>query len=173
MKKFIEEAVERLVDEVRTDCGAESLAHVLAVVPTAESGRRLRLALARRFPKGIVPPEVRLPDQLEIDSEDPSLATRADELMALCAAIGGNRADVEYAAELADLRRLLAEKALSFADVAAVESGDERWHDLAELEKRYYDALAARSLKDRIQMRKEGRPLPEGVEKVMRFDHAF
>ena len=49
---------------LRTDAeGVRSLAHVLVVVPTAQSGRRLRLKLAERL-GAVVPPEIRLPQQL-------------------------------------------------------------------------------------------------------------
>ncbi|MBR3820624.1 MAG: hypothetical protein IKJ37_03275, partial [Kiritimatiellae bacterium] len=45
-----------------TPSGTKSLAHVLVVVPTAQSGRRLRLALARRAAAngwgGLLPPHV-------------------------------------------------------------------------------------------------------------------
>ena len=45
---------------VRTDpSGAKSLAHLLVIVPTAQSGRRLRLKLAERL-GAVVPPEIRL-----------------------------------------------------------------------------------------------------------------
>ena len=56
---------------------AASLAHVLAVVPTAQAGRALRLALARRFPgRGLVPPRVVQPMQLvRGGGDDPPTAT--------------------------------------------------------------------------------------------------
>lgn len=56
---------------------AASLAHVLVVVPTAQAGRALRLALARRFPgRGLVPPRVVRPMQLVRGAgDDPSVAT--------------------------------------------------------------------------------------------------
>lgn len=45
--------------------GARTLDHVAVVVPTAQSGRNLRLAVARRFPgRGVVPPRVVQPMQL-------------------------------------------------------------------------------------------------------------
>ena len=43
--------------------GVRSLAHILVVVPTAQSGRRLRLKIAERL-GAVVPPEIRLPQQL-------------------------------------------------------------------------------------------------------------
>lgn len=59
---------------VRADpSGAESLAHVMVVVPTAQSGRNLRLALARsrRFAgRGLVPPRVVQPMQLVVPADE-------------------------------------------------------------------------------------------------------
>lgn len=49
----------------RTAEGAPSLDHVTVVVPTAQSGRNLRLAVARRFPGGgVIPPRVVQPMRL-------------------------------------------------------------------------------------------------------------
>lgn len=51
--------------------GARTLDHVMVVVPTAQSGRNLRLAIARRFPGcGVVPPCVVPPMQLVRPAED-------------------------------------------------------------------------------------------------------
>lgn len=51
---------------VRADpSGAKSLAHVMVVVPTAQSGRNLRLALAKRFKgRGLLPPRIVQPMEL-------------------------------------------------------------------------------------------------------------
>lgn len=58
---------------VRDDNGARSLAHMMVVVPTAQSGRNLRLKLAkeanRRGWGGILPPRVVLPMQLVVPAE--------------------------------------------------------------------------------------------------------
>jgi len=59
---------ERFAGHVRTDGGAPSLAHVMVVVPTAQSGRNLRLALAKEAARrgwgGILPPKVVQPMSL-------------------------------------------------------------------------------------------------------------
>lgn len=60
---------------VKTDAGALSLAHVCVVVPTAQSGRNLRLALAKKVAerfhgKGLVPPTVKLPMQLAAPADE-------------------------------------------------------------------------------------------------------
>ena len=78
MKKPIDEVVERLADEVRPDpSGAKSLAHLLVVVPTAQSGRRLRLKLAERF-GALVPPAIKLPQQLLTAEYEVRSAGRTD-----------------------------------------------------------------------------------------------
>ncbi|MBO7683750.1 MAG: hypothetical protein J6T51_03390, partial [Kiritimatiellae bacterium] len=64
-RKAVDAVADWLAERARTDdAGARSLSHLLVVVPTAQSGRRLRLALARRFASGLVPPRVMQPAQL-------------------------------------------------------------------------------------------------------------
>ena len=49
-RKLVDAVADWLLGRVRNDAaGAKSLAHVMVVVPTAQAGRRLRLALAQRF----------------------------------------------------------------------------------------------------------------------------
>ena len=152
-----------LAARVRPDAaGVSSLSHILVVVPTAQSGRRLRHALARRFPSGVVPPLVRMPAHL-VDISAPDVAGRADELLAFREAyreLHDGRGGFDVAVELADVRRMLGANALSFADVAekvgTILSNDlvdveiERWKDLAALESRYLAALARRGKRDRV-----------------------
>ena len=164
MKKYVERVVEALAERVRVDpSGAKSLAHVCAVVPTAQSGRRLRLALAERF-GALVPPEVRTPATLFLDPNDPALATRTDEIAAFSAALGvkdgDRRTSLEQARQLADIRNVLAAKPLSFADVAEAIRVDlpeeaERWRGLAEIEAKYLEELAKRGKRDKIQAIKD------------------
>lgn len=84
-RKLVDEVVDRLCREetdgglLRTTAeGVWSLAHVLVVVPTAQSGRQLRLGLARKAAAqgwgGILPPRVALPMQL-IRPADETYAT--------------------------------------------------------------------------------------------------
>ena len=78
-KKLVEETADWLKERVIDDpSGAKSLARFCVVVPTAQSGRNLRLALAERFPnKGLVPPMVILPMQLARgDDGTPPIATK-------------------------------------------------------------------------------------------------
>src|SRR5574344_2718216 len=58
-----------------TPAGARSLAHLMVVVPTAQAGRQLRLALARRAaPGGILPPVILEPMRL-VEPADSSRKT--------------------------------------------------------------------------------------------------
>ena len=178
MKKPIDEIADRLAERVRTDAsGAKSLGHLLVVVPTAQSGRRLRLKLAERL-GAFMSPEIRLPPQLVVP-DAPEIAGRADELLAFREALG-EKGSLDAAAQFSDIRGILGANALSFADVAAKvgtiltdEVADvevARWQELAELERRYRAALATRGKKDRIAAMKErlaDPPQLNGIETIV------
>ena len=157
--------------------GVRSLAHVLVVVPTAQSGRRLRLKIAERL-GAVVPPEIRLPQQL-LSNPAAESATRSDELVAFLEALG-EKGTLDVAAQYADIRGILGANALSFSDVAARVSEiltDEtadfetaRWQELAKLEKRYLAALAKRGKTDHIESMKSviaDPPQLEGTERIV------
>ena len=178
-RKAVDAVADFLAARARTDAaGVKSLAHILVVVPTAQSGRRLRHALARRFPAGVVPPFVRTPAHL-VDLSAPDIAGRADELLALREANGG-KGGFDVAAELADIRRILGANALSFSDVAekvgSILTGDladveiERWQKLAGLEARYFAALQLRGKRDRVAALKDELAKPiefPGIEEAV------
>ena len=76
--KLVDATADWLAARVRTDpSGAASLAHVCVVVPTAQGGRNLRLALAKRFENGLVPPAVVQPMRL-VAPADESLPDATD-----------------------------------------------------------------------------------------------
>ena len=178
-RKAVDAVADFLAARARPDAaGVKSLAHLLVVVPTAESGRRLRHALARRFPAGLIPPLVRTPAHL-VDLSAPDIAGRADELLAFREARGG-KGGFDVAAELSDIRRILGANALSFSDVAekvgSILTGDladveiERWQKLAELEARYFAALKLRGKRDRIAALKDELAKPikfTGIEETV------
>ncbi|MCR5840354.1 MAG: hypothetical protein K6G94_12060, partial [Kiritimatiellae bacterium] len=178
-RKAVDAVADFLAARARPDAaGVKSLAHILVVVPTAESGRRLRHALARRFSAGLVPPLVRTPAHL-VDLSAPDIAGRADELLALKEANGG-KGGFDVAAELADIRRILGANALSFSDVAekvgSILTGDladveiERWQKLAGLESRYFAALQLRGKRDRVAALKDELAKPiefPGIEEAV------
>ena len=178
-RKAVDAVADFLAARIRPDAaGVASLSHILVVVPTAESGRRLRHVLARRFPAGLIPPLVRTPAHL-VDLSAPDIAGRADELLALREANGG-KGGFDVAAELADIRRILGANALSFSDVAekvgSILTGDladveiERWQKLAGLESRYFAALQLRGKRDRIAALKDELAKPvafPGIEEAV------
>ena len=158
---FVEEVVERIACETRDlPSGVKSLAHLMIVVPTAQSARHLRRELARRF-GAIVPPATKTPAQV-LDLDETGLATRGDEIAAFWETMGEG-ATVELAAQLSDIRAILGANACSFADVREVlRRGDllqgdlvdqeiERWGKLSAQEERYLAALARRGKRDRIE----------------------
>lgn len=184
LRKPIDLIIDALLPKVRVDpSGAKSLAHVLAVVPTAQSGRRLRRVLAERL-GAVVPPLVKTPRGMMLDEDDPALAGRTDEIAAFAEALGVSAeglcvqegADVlPLARQLSDIRAVLSAKALSFADVAAFvarEIPDEasRWDALAAVETRYLEALARRGRKDAVCAMKDFCPDRPGIEETVRFD---
>lgn len=78
-RKLVDAVVDWLCAKaVRDAAGAMSLAHLMAVVPTAQSGRNLRLALARQAAArgwgGVLPPQIVQPMQI-IRAQDESLRT--------------------------------------------------------------------------------------------------
>lgn len=76
-KKLVDAVADWLTRHAQKEkSGADSLAHICVVVPTAQSGRNLRLALAKRFPNGLVPPRVVLPMQLAKGVDETGIATR-------------------------------------------------------------------------------------------------
>ena len=73
-RKLVDEVVDWLCGRVERDpSGARSLAHLMVVVPTAQSGRNLRLALAKKAAEkgwgGILPPRVVQPFHLVIPAD--------------------------------------------------------------------------------------------------------
>ena len=106
---------------IRADpSGAKSLAHVCVVVPTAQSGRRLRFALAKKTGGGIVPPMVVRPMQL-VEPADRSLraGTPAELAAAFLAFVRDRprrRVENGRVAELLEWKRLFLPEALDDGD---------------------------------------------------------
>jgi len=195
-QKYVDAVADVVAARVRTTpAGVSSLEHVLVIVPTAESGRRLRMALACRFRRGCVPPVVMMPSALLTATENVASSVRETGLLAQMMA-GLHEGDfpalfphlpdprtedwcVGMATQFVDLWRILGSNALGFADVAAVapnlivdENADleiARWQDLAELERRHFDQLHQVGLVHRLESMKTAlaKPaLPEGIEEI-------
>ena len=97
--KLVDEVVAWLCAEGRlrvSEEGAASLAQLMVVVPTAQSGRNLRLALARRFEgRGVIPPRIVSPMQLVVPAESPFREATKTELAAVFQHfVAGQRAEI-------------------------------------------------------------------------------
>lgn len=87
-RKLVDEVVDWLSGKVERDpSGARSLAHLMVVVPTAQSGRNLRLALAKKASEngwgGILPPRVVQPFHLVVPSDQSLREANEAEVAAL------------------------------------------------------------------------------------------
>ena len=87
-RKLVDEVVDWLCGRVERDpSGARSLAHLMVVVPTAQSGRNLRLALAKKAAGngwgGILPPRVVQPFHLIVPSDQSLREANEAEVAAL------------------------------------------------------------------------------------------
>ena len=87
-RKLVDAVVDWLCGRVERDpSGAWSLAHLMVVVPTAQSGRNLRLALAKKAAEkgwgGILPPRVVQPFHLVVPSDQSLRETNEAETAAL------------------------------------------------------------------------------------------
>jgi len=156
--------------------GALTLDHVMVVVPTAQSDRNLRLAIARRFPgRGVIPPRVVQPKHLVVPADEmPREATRTEIAAAFQQYVKTAREEVlkldclvrpeefedltaRFALldQLEDIWRVLAGRGLLMRDVAtlaqdelAADFGDElrRWQQLGVLEAGFFAYLHAQGL---------------------------
>ena len=177
--KLVDAVTDELVTRVReTASGAQSLAHLMVIVPTAQAGRRLRLALAARFDHGVIPPVVKMPAHLlEPASADLPVADAVTELAVLadtlCAATPDDYpvlfphaperrtfADaVDVAQGLQRVWSIIGENGLLMRDVAAkapeLLKGDNldlevaRWEDLTRLEEAFLKTLHGKGLRFR------------------------
>ena len=87
-RKLVDEVADWLFGRVERDpSGAWSLAHLMVVVPTAQSGRNLRLVLAKKASEkgwgGILPPRVVQPFRLVVPSDQSLREANEAEVAAL------------------------------------------------------------------------------------------
>lgn len=150
--------------------GPLDLSRVLIVVPTRQSGRRLREALAAHAAErgqAVFAPRVVTPETLVADLAGPDTASRPESLLAwaevLRSAVASGAREVfpsgvpatdeagalGVAEEFLRLQSRLAEGGLRLADVPAQAPAEaERWRQLAALEAEFDRALAARGRRD-------------------------
>ena len=154
--------------------GPLDLSHLLVIVPTRQSGRRLREALAvlaGARGRGVWPPHVSLPDDLLHPAAAGSLvASQLESLLAWVEVLRSIELESfravfpvdppsrnfawahQLGAQLMRVQGTLAEAGLRFGDVVARAGAafpeEERWTQLGALELRYDEALARRGLGD-------------------------
>ena len=149
------------------------LARLLVVVPTRQSGRRLREALAEHAAargQAAFPPRVVTPEALVNLNAGGGIAARLESLLAWTKIFRGLDLDrfrdvfpidpparnfswaLRLAQQFAQLQAALAEAGLRIGDVVAKTGGDfpeaERWAQLGEIEKLHAARLAALGLRD-------------------------
>jgi len=150
--------------------GPLDLSRVLIVVPTRQSGRRLREALAAHAAEhgqAVFAPRVVTPETLVVDLTGPDTASPLESLLAWAGVLRGTAAAeahevfpvgvpatddataLRLAGEFLRLQSQLAEGGLRLADVPARAPAEtERWRQLAALETEFDRALAARGRRD-------------------------
>ena len=149
--------------------GARSLSHVMVVVPTAQSGRNLRLALAqeaaRRGWGALIPPKTAMASQL-LETAGEGVATEAEELSAMASVlmecdIAGFAAlfpkppavrTVDWALDTAryliGVSNILGEATVLMSEVKS-EFDSDRWRDLSSIEKLFFAVLESKGLVSR------------------------
>lgn len=173
------------------------LGSLLVIVPTGQSGRRLREGLALELAsdgRGLLPPQIVTPDLLLTEALKPTDENIANESQCSAAwievlsQISFDRFQALFpvapepslswqlgmAHRLMQLRNELGEEGLSIDEAAkraaevALES--ERWNQLARLEGLYLDQLHSRQLRDPKQARREAAQTyraPAGIEHII------
>jgi ATP-dependent helicase/nuclease subunit B len=175
--------------------GPLDLSRLLVVIPTRQSGRRLREALAEHAAvhgQAAFPPQVFTPDALIARDAPPAAASRLESLLAWAEVLRtvdfGTLRDVfpvdpptrhfawaaRLAGSLVELQRNLAEAGLRIGDVGPRAGANfpeaERWRQLGELEGRYLAKLAESGRCDAEAAKiaaAQHPPLPAGVEKII------
>lgn len=178
--------------------GVLDLSDRMVLVPTRQSGRRLREALAERAAvseSGVFPPRVLTPEAFvaEVRPEGRRVATAMESLMVWAAVLGGVRAeafpslfpqdpprrDLSWALGVAEqwqeVRRTLGEGGLTMGEAArrlaaAGHPESARWADLARLESEYLRRLAEGGLEDATEARRQAASAPVWPEGVRRMD---
>ena len=175
--------------------GPLDLSHILVVVPTRQSGRRLREALAAHAAtrgQAVFPPRVIPPEALLASDADEGPATRLESLLAWTEIFRGLELEnfrevfpvdpparnfawaLRLAQEFARLQGSLAEAGLRLTDgwAKAGENFSEagRWRQIAGLERLHATQLAARNLRDAQAAKIEharAPVLPGGITRIV------
>lgn len=170
--------------------GAGSLEHLLVIVPTAQSARNLRLALAKRSAAmetgGLLPPRIAMPNALLVPA-DARVATEAEELAVMASVLmecdicrykslfpkppAERTTDwaLDMAGMLLGIESVLGECALGMSQVRP-ELDLERWTDLAGIEGLFFEALRRKGVVPRSEARREAVAAgcrEEGIEEIV------
>jgi ATP-dependent helicase/nuclease subunit B len=193
-KPLVAQAVAWLAADWNGD-GPLDLAKFLVVVPTRQSGRRLREALAEHAAgrgQAVFPPRVLTPDGLIAHHPEAAAATKIEAQLAWTEVLREIELEefrevfpidppartatwaLQLAGQLVRLQGALGEGGLRIADVVAQSGGDfpevDRWRQLGELERRYDEELEAVGRHDEraVRIAAAARPeLPPGAERVV------
>ncbi len=171
--------------------GVPSLAHVMVVVPTAQSGRSLRLALAKRL-GGVLPPKVVLPMQLVACADEAYREATDAELMAAFLkfldltrvdawphlvrpdALQDMNARLSLWDQLSDIWRVLFGGGLLMSDVLKNDAarqvlegaaGEEvaRWQELSNLESTFFDFLHTHGVVHPVENARRAKMQPRAI----------
>lgn len=177
-----------LIDSVKDWLLADQdlLSETLVVVPTSNSGRRLRLALSAEG-GGVLSPHVISPSRLfDVDG----VTSRSQQLWAWVKAVQSIqpkdfpnllpnhpgtalksfRAAMALARQMHNLRDTLADADKSFHDALACSPEKNRWLELCELETRMFQVLKSWKLRDAVQAKRErsnAPNIPVGVSRIV------
>lgn len=185
----------RLLAEGWTADGPLDLSEVLAIVPTRQSGRRLREALAEHAAgrgAAVFPPRVMLPESLVEPAPGRNAASRLEMLLAWVQVfrelpldefrevfpVDPPARNFDWALQLADefvrLQRSLAEAGVRLAEVASLAGDDfpetERWRQIGRLERLHDRQLEAfeRVAAPAARIAQSRHPdLPAGIRRIL------
>ena len=185
--------IERLV--ARRDAGRSRRPRGLVLVPTRQSGRRLREALAgyaARRQSAVFPPQVLTPEALLAAATAPTTAPRLEATLAWIEVLRAIELEAfrdvfptdpparnfAWSSRLAEqfvrLQSALAEAGLRLADVARRAGPDfpetARWAQLAQLEQRYFERLQRAGLQPpshAFETRPKQLDVLEGVSRIV------
>lgn len=191
-RKLVEGVVDWLFSACvkETASGAKSMAHVLVAVPTAQSGRRLRLSMAKRAAAegwgGVLPPRVEMSSAL-LAGDSSGVATEAVELVTLAEVLlhvdftgfpvlfprppkeRSMRWALDMAQGLLGIPQVLGEGAV-FAREVVCEAESGRWRDIAKIEELFFGALRRKGLVSRLEARRAAADAGcqiDGIERIV------
>ena len=157
-----------------SDAQRDHLAQTLVIVPTSNSGRRLRMSLSESG--GVLSPRVMPPSSLfSIDHKDSEFASRQQSLWAWTHVIRSLSlkefpvlfpnhdshslrnfsSALSLAKQMLTLRDMLADGDADFKKAQECSPEAERWHELEKLESRVLNVLSNWGLKDPVLAKRE------------------